>query len=237
MEEEPQLLANNSSPQGIATFSVRADQNTDIIAEILAGAYEEIVKVGSSAHDFRLQEAEAAAADKENFEKLQIYYQTCMDTKSIDALGPTPVFPGLVKILSAFPDTEGDFSSNSVQGLTQALIALQEQGVQPLLGVYVVPDDKQPDVSVVTTIQPDLGLPSKEYYENQQVLSDYRSGLVDVVSAVLGQDAPQPPAMTVSKMDKAKEAGLKLLTRQQITDMVQRVVEFEIKLANITLKQ
>lgn len=173
---------------------------------------------GNPPADFGEDEREV---DKANFGKVQDYYKACMDTHAIDALGPTPIYPYLAKIYAAGQTNES--------GVTDLLRESLQQGVQPLISVSIDVDDKNPEAYAVSVMQPNLGLPSKDYYSQPSTLDTYRDGLTQILTSVLGQNDSEP-----LRAKKAQEAGIQLMDGPSIAAMVRRVVDFETKLANIS---
>ncbi|KAI9498078.1 hypothetical protein BDB00DRAFT_755249 [Zychaea mexicana] len=235
----------------VGTFDTVQDQNTDTIRNLLEGTYGDIIKdTDCSEENFHYQSQ--SDIDKQNFEELQNYYTSCMDVATIEALGPTPVYPTISKLLKIFSfgkeNTQGQqqqqqqqqnddvYTAQSADMLTDALIELYRQGVQPMFSMVIGADDKQPDANAVQINQPGLALPSKEYYEQKDTVDTYRSGLIEVLTILIGSaDDVNNSNMGAQKQKEAQNANIQLLSSEQIKDMVNRVVDFESKLASITL--
>ncbi|KAI8141680.1 hypothetical protein BJV82DRAFT_172618 [Fennellomyces sp. T-0311] len=213
----------------VGTFDTTRDQNTDAIRDLLEGTFDDITKGTECAeNDFHYKSQ--MDLDKQNFQTLQDYYTSCMDVAKIDALGATPIYPSLAKILAQIPDSQDSFTAQHVDQLTDALIEVYRQGQQPLVSISVGADDKRPDENSIQIGQPQLTLPSKEYYTQPETVQIYRDGLIEVMEVMIGSDNPDLAG-------KAQEANIKLYSAAEIADIVNRVVDFEIKLASISLRE
>lgn len=177
--------------------------------------------------------------DRNNFNKLKSYYETCMDEATIDSLGPTPLFPDIKTLLEKlnFPiENDGRFSTDHVRQLTKALIYLGNEGIDNLFSFDVSINDKKPDEYVININQPDLGLPSREYYEKPTSISNYRNGLISIISSFLSHPKDSSPREVLRRV-KLTENNLKMLNGNEIESMVDRYIEFESHLAKITLSK
>ena len=172
-----------------------------------------------------------------------------MDVTNIDALGATPVYPLLSKLFQSFsvPEQlimEDDrrqrvlFNVEYTDVLTNALIGLFQQGIESIISVSIGADDKFPDNNIIQISQPDLELPSKEYYEQEDILAIYRSGLVELLTAMIGKDnSISNSQLQKLRQQKAEESNFQLLSNEQIQDLVERIIKLESELASITLKE
>lgn len=160
-----------------------------------------------------------------------------MDEATIDSLGPTPLFPDIKTLLDKlnFPvDLDSRFTTDNVPQLTEALIYLGSEGVDNLFSFDVGIDDKNPEEYVININQPSLGLPSREYYDQPDVLAAYRNGLISIISSILGNPKDSSPREELRRT-KLAENGLSILSEIEIENMVDRYIEFESHLAKITL--
>ncbi|KAL0094127.1 hypothetical protein F4703DRAFT_1727255 [Phycomyces blakesleeanus] len=208
---------------GTGTFETLQDNNTEVLQRILEGSYETLIN-GTGNAGFT-----TTNVDKENFAKLQNYYKSCLDEASIDSLGPTPVYGELAALYHIFENGEGLVSfPQYTSTLTQALVFMFKQGIEPVQSLYIDADDKNPNSTVISLAQPDLGLPSKEYYEDQEALKKYQSGLVFILKRILG-----PTSLNLAK---AKELDLNILTDVEIDTLVSNAIELETSIANSMVK-
>jgi putative endopeptidase len=93
--------------------------------------------------------AKAAAGTIE--QKIGDFYASFMDTARIESAGINALKPELDRITAA--RTPSDLSR-----------LFGEPGFQSPIGVYIGPDDKNPDAYMVNLIQSGLGLPDRDYY-------------------------------------------------------------------------
>src|SRR5690606_4319943 len=123
-------------PSLVRGFTDIADRNQEILREIL---------------EERAAGAHAAPRDA----MVGAFYAACMDTDAIDARGAEPGLPELAR----FDAVKG------VRDLPPVLGALRrEMGLSPFLGMWIGPDDKNPDLNILHLGQPRLGLPDRSYY-------------------------------------------------------------------------
>lgn len=212
----------------IGSLKIMSDDNLETIRKILEGTYDELLQT-NKAPDFVTHETRAA--DQAIFDKVQRYYRTCMDEDTINQLGPSPLYPRMAQVFKSWK-TESTEDKNvfdvkqHAKGLSEMLFEASMQGSQPLIAIGVSADNLDPEKQTILVTQPDLILQSKQQYQNDQAMQLYRSGMKELLSSVLGNP-------TWSK--QMQEAGMDVLEKEEIEDMVNRVVDFEIKLASITL--
>ncbi|KAI7857157.1 hypothetical protein BDC45DRAFT_501810 [Circinella umbellata] len=234
----------------VGTFNNVNEENTDIISNILQGTYNDLINNSNSTKKNGYDNVDDQSnIDKQNFHQIQDYYNSCMDVKNIDTLGATPVYPMVSKLFKDFsvPETliiednrqrRISFNTQYADMLTNALIGLFQQGIETIVSVSIGADDKYPDNNIIQISQPELSLPSKEYYEQEDILNIYRSGLVELLTAMIGKDNNKTDSeLQRLQQQKAQESNFQLLSNEQIQDLVNRIVKLESKLANITLKE
>ena len=102
--------------------------------------------------------------------------------------------------------------------------------------MFVDADDKNPDMNIVQFDQASLLLPSKEYYDNPVVIEDFRTGLNDILYKILGEfeDGNQTETFRTTESEKYKFTRW---SKDKIRSAVDRVIDFDSKLANISLKK
>ncbi|KAJ8653478.1 hypothetical protein O0I10_010914 [Lichtheimia ornata] len=208
-----------------------SDDNLEIIRKVLEGTYDELLQT-NKADDFVTDETRAA--DQAIFDKVQRYYHTCMDEDTINDLGPTPLYPRMAQLLNTIKSWDIDSTEDEdifdakehAKGLTDMIFEATMQASQPLIAIGVSADNQNPEKQTILVTQPSLILQSKQQYENEKAMELYRSGVNVLLTSVLGND-------TWAK--QMQEAGIEVREKEEIEDMVKRVVDFEVKLANITL--
>lgn len=204
---------------------------------MLEGSYEDLLQSIPNKENSILENSQIDK-DRENFNKIKGYYRSCMDEDTIDSLGPTPIYPELAMLLTklGFDENYVDtrFTSDHVHHFTETLIYLGTQGVEGLISYGVNADDQAPDENVITIDQPSLGLPSREYYDQPEIIANYRTGLMSLIDAVLGDPSSNSAADNLRR-EKMRENNLPMLGKVDIEYMVDRFIEFESHLAKLTL--
>jgi endothelin-converting enzyme len=120
------------------------------------------------------------SVDRENFDKLKAAYDSCLDEGAIKDSGLTPLKHVLDELSQRW--TKGSGQAESVKDATLFLARL---GVSPFIAPGTGADDRDPDTVVVSISPPwSFGLPSKERYEDDEVLAAYRSVTVEVLHRI-----------------------------------------------------
>ncbi|KZO95345.1 Metalloprotease [Calocera viscosa TUFC12733] len=147
-------------------------------------------------------------ADAITLSKLQTLYGSCMDEGTLQERGENPLVSMVEELKILF---EGGIGENHLsakddqrimkelppKGLTAALAWLHSKGVEVLFSFMIDGDaGVDPDAMTVWVSQPDLGLPSKEYYEEEDILELYTSVLARIFLELSPQPATPPPAPT-----------------------------------------
>lgn len=215
------------------------NENSDRLSAILDGSYEDIYQfLQSKGGDQSFLPNEQVDKDRENFNKIKAFYRSCMDEDTINSLGPTPLYPEIATILSKLgynaDYVDGFFTNDNLRQFTDTLIYLTEQGTGHLISSGVGADDQAPDENVISLNQPSLGLPTREYYEQPQVIEEYRKGLVQLLTAVLGEPTGENPVDNLRRQ-KLGEINYTPLSSIDVEAMVDRFIDFETHLAKITL--
>ncbi|GAA5809890.1 hypothetical protein MFLAVUS_003305 [Mucor flavus] len=226
-----------ASESSVGTFTDLRNSNLDGLRDILELSYDELLTGAKEKSDEDFINPSQSDTDRRNFNKIKTYYDTCMDEATIDSLGPTPLFPDIKTLLDKlnFPvDLDSRFTTDHVRQLTEALIYLGNEGVDNLFSFDVGIDDKNPEEYVININQPGLGLPSREYYDQADVVAIYRDGLISILSSILGNPKDSSPREELRRT-KLTENNLSILSEIEIENMVDRYIEFESHLAKITL--
>lgn len=231
------IVSNMSTAVG--TFNNLRNENLDTLRDILESSYEDLLasvqSIGKS--DDAFINPSQVDRDRSNFNKIKSYYKSCMDETTIDSLGPTPIYPGiskLVKKLGFSENEDGRFTTDHVRQLTEALIYLGKEGVDNLITFGVAVDDINPDEYSISVTQPSLGLPSREYYDQPEMLTSYRNGLISILSSVLGSPKNSSAREEIRRI-KLSESKLNSLSQVEVENIVDRFIDFESHLAKLTL--
>lgn len=151
--------------------------------------------------------------DKQVFEKAKNYYESCLDEKTINQLGTSPLKPLLENLASIWHTQSGDKKST----ITNALSYLTSIGVSPLFSFYADADSKNPGVNTLYLQQQGLGLPTKEYYLVPATMELYEKILEETW-----------------KVTMLKDQGTTYDPDTDIVSIARKIVDFEKKLASIS---
>lgn len=213
------------------------DVNLAVMRSIVEGTYDDLyANLAGSDEGFHTQDQQEA--DKENFDTVQKYYKVCLDEDRIDSLGPTPIYQDIANIENVLFPVENDthaFSNKTVPLLSQTMVRFNQLSISPLSVFYINPDDKHPDINAILVDQVSLGLPSKEYYEVPETLSKYKTGLNDILTKTIGTYSNGTEDAQLRETE-SKKFNFTRWSNKRIAAAVDRFIDFETKLANISLK-
>ncbi|KKY17744.1 putative peptidase family m13 protein [Phaeomoniella chlamydospora] len=184
-----------------------------------------------------ITDLEYADASKENFHKLKASYDACMNVDLLKEIGLAPLAAFLKSIDQKFIAGNGPrlasaapelrqrlLRSNINANLTDVVQSLSSTGVDALVTFYVSADDRDPDNNILTISPPSSpGLPSLEYYDDDDIVSDYTKVIANVLKYFSNS--------TSSLFTTTYGDGTDL---QGFDALVNSLVEFERKLAKVT---
>jgi endothelin-converting enzyme len=137
----------------------------------------------------------ASNPDKVIHDKLSNAYQACVNETELKSIGSKPLLDLLFKIEDAYPTKKPKGSDTS---LTDASYLLESIGVSGVVGFGVSADDKDPDANIISFGGPwSFGLPSKEYYNNTEIVSAYKDTIGAVLEALLKEAYPNATTLSV----------------------------------------
>ncbi|KAI4089474.1 MAG: hypothetical protein LQ344_005388 [Seirophora lacunosa] len=187
--------------------------------------------------DSAVAKSSGEQADEVIFDKLQSAYDACMDEATIKNRGSTPLLEVLRKVgdyfplhdIHAYPGYPSDFLLQEQTGLfdiaqkqlTGAVAYLASIRVDALVAFGVDANEKDPD-SVVLSVNAlsSQGLPSKEYYQDKEILKSYANTIGQVLEALLREAQPPSDRSNSGRMFECNE------------DLVKAVVSLEADLAS-----
>ena len=112
-----------------------------------------------------------ASADETNFRKLQDGYNACLDEVTIKKTGSKPLEAILAKIRDLY---KVDQPCPSGEDIANTVLYLAENGITAFASASTGADDKDPDKVIVAISAPwRIGLPSKERYDDEDLLNGY----------------------------------------------------------------
>ncbi|KAL4074557.1 hypothetical protein V8B97DRAFT_2022777 [Scleroderma yunnanense] len=151
----------------ISAFSTLSEKNWQVIQKVL----EDDVDLYDDSWDTQL------------LQKLRLLYASCMDEAKLDYLGQAPLQRFVNNIRRIYRGKDTDFVHTIPRsGLSNALGYMHSRGVDALFEFYVDGDaGVDPNAMTLWFSQASLGLPAKEYYKEQGILSIYQ----DVIERLL----------------------------------------------------
>lgn len=132
----------------------------------------------------------AADADEAIFNKMQAGYNACMNETLLASIGSRPLLELLMQLDSIYPNKTSKIVKQD-DSLTLAIEFLMSIGVRGPISFDVGADDKDPDVNVISVSAPySFGLPSKQYYEREEIVKSYKETIGLVLEALLKEAKP-----------------------------------------------
>ena len=130
----------------LAATEIQADRAT-------AGNFVRLLDEAEAKIRAIVESSQTEAADEEQ-RKIGDLYTSFMDADRIEALGATPLGPELAKVDSI----------TSIGEFVSTLGELERSGVGSAFGMFIAPDEGNPDRYVAYLMQSGLGLPDESYY-------------------------------------------------------------------------
>ncbi|KAI4257384.1 MAG: hypothetical protein L6R42_005701, partial [Xanthoria sp. 1 TBL-2021] len=224
-ESKHDLRADQDS---VSSGGVMYEKSQETLRRLLEAPYSDtqLSRVSSS-----------ASADKLIFDKIQSAYNACMDEETIKQRASKRLLDVLRKVQEYYPLHSDDGKAGSFKDrnlhqqkellsygdepFTRVIAYLSSIGVDAFVTFNVDADDKDPD-SVVLSMNAlnRPGLPSKEYYQDQDILKSYAETIGQVLEALLREARPSPLlGLDTSMVFKCSE------------ELVKAVIELEKTLA------
>ncbi|KAG0169632.1 hypothetical protein DFQ28_003819 [Apophysomyces sp. BC1034] len=128
-----------------------------------------------------------AIVDRQLFSKLTTFYQSCMNVDQINQRGISPIYPLLRTIRQYLPQNYFNRECFDHDGLSQAISYLGQHDIWPLFKMVVGPDAETERESVLMLLG-DIGLPSYEQYNNQDIVDTYTEVVTEILESVFSKD-------------------------------------------------
>jgi endothelin-converting enzyme len=139
----------------------------------------------------------ASNPDNVIHDKLSDAYQACINETELKTIGSKPLLDLLFDVEDAYPIKKPK-SKKTDTSLTDVSYLLESIGVNGVVGFGVSADDKDPDANIISFGGPwSFGLPSKEYYNNTEIVSAYRDTIGAVLEALLKEAHPKGTTLSV----------------------------------------
>ena len=210
------------------TGTLMAENGEQILRHLLEAPYSEMEAVMTM-----------SSVDKAIFDKLQDAYSACLDESEIKKVESAPLIDVLKEIERRFGAGQqadhlgAGFAQSGKQqplGLTlgadeslnKVMTYLATIGVTALVDIGTGADDRDPDVVVPFLNAPrQPGLPSKQYYEDSEILENYAKVIGQVLEGLLKE---------ANSTVQTDDVPLKALS----AELVEKIVHFEHTLARAT---
>ncbi|KAJ4467451.1 hypothetical protein C8J55DRAFT_229721 [Lentinula edodes] len=206
-----------------------------------------------------------SSSDDQILAKLRGFYSSCMNESYLDTRGHEPLMVVINNIRQMYRRKElvikGETEENAIQGLTAALAYMHSRGLGALFSFDIEGDvGVDPNHLVLWFSQPSLGLPSKEYYEEEDIRIVYQSVIEKLLFAVsdeeekvllqrsvetspvlIKQDSiwppwPWPPWGGDDGDDDGDNGGKKPVNKtKRVQKLAKEVVKFESEIAHASL--
>jgi endothelin-converting enzyme len=178
----------------------------------------------------------ASSVDQQNFDKLKAAYDACMDEANIKKAGINPLLEVVHQVAELFPISESTFYKRTPllgkdkEGIPDVLFYLNKLGLSPLVSLGAGADDKDPDVVVIQASPPwRIGLPAKNYYEDNDILKEYKDTIAQVLEAIHPDHKHENATLHDQWM--RSNGHVQIAARGRAKDSADDVVGFEIQLA------
>ncbi|KAL7750796.1 hypothetical protein RI367_003753 [Sorochytrium milnesiophthora] len=161
------------------TFNQLFEDNLHVIRDILDGQDD-----AKFAQVLAAMDKDKNGKEREVLDKMQNLYHSCMDEDQVKRVGAESIY----RLVKAVNSTFGAAGSGDVRKpldfkvLSEALLKLHMVGVDALIAVGVDADPLIPEIQTIGLAQAQLGLPSKEYYEQPDYVSVYKKTVEDMLS-------------------------------------------------------
>ncbi|KAJ7090282.1 hypothetical protein B0H15DRAFT_948792 [Mycena belliarum] len=239
----------------IATHPLPAEKGSFGQFEALAQANKRIIQhfleTPSTTSSF------TTSSDEQLLQKLRGFYSSCLNENRLDEVGTEPLIR-FVKALQGLLRGEGrevtpKTGANGEQhkGLTAALAFLHSRGIDALFSFNIEGDiGVDPNSMTLWFDQAGLGLPSKEYYDEDSILDVYQSVVERLLFTLAEEEEklqklPPPTLVDSTKLwpswpwppwgDDDDDDKPKPNRSEAAHNMAKQVVQFESKLANASL--
>ncbi|KAL0077838.1 hypothetical protein J3Q64DRAFT_1747688 [Phycomyces blakesleeanus] len=194
-------MKNNPIPEGQSSksyFESLSKNNKEVLHSILTQDFEEFYNnTHNGKQDSELPDPEKLI-DKQNFEKVKTFFDSCMNEVAIDGRSTEPVYPILRQIRDGYPadvvNPKGNSKSSALvdtSRLTNILALLSKHSIGALFELVTIPDPKDPLKSSLEMYQSGLTLPSKEYYTQPELVQNLFDVVAETMEAVFSKNASE----------------------------------------------
>ena len=145
-----------------------------------AGAFVTLLDEAEAKVRVIVEGAQSASDGDEEQRKIGDLYSSFMDEDRIEALGAAPLAPELA-IVDAI---------DSIPDLVDTLGLLERSGVGSVFGMYIAPDEGNPDRYIAYLVQSGIGLPDESYYREDDFapIREAYAGHLETMFGLAGLD-------------------------------------------------
>ncbi|KAF9128840.1 hypothetical protein BGW39_004691 [Mortierella sp. 14UC] len=207
--------------ESIGYFPIVADQNN------LSKPSTSIYFIGIEPE---LENIDDKAAAGRNIQKLKDLYASCMDEEQIAKVGRQPVVDQREILLNMFPATAADTTLDR-KAISTTLAYLNRIGLDSFSSFGVSTDVKDPTRHIMDLSEGGLGLPSKEYYQDERIMVVYQTTAGQMFELMQGRgfDANNDTASGATKVE--------VVVSPEWAETAKDVVEFEKQLAGVATER
>ena len=152
---------------------------------------------------------------------MQDAYSACTNETQLKSLGAKPLLDLLHRVEELYPTKKPKALDRSLTDAIQYLLGI---GIGGPISIGFGADDKDPDTNVLQLSAPySFGLPSKEYYNSTEIVSQYRDTIDAVLVALLNDNHPNSTVLSIFRSRDAPSVVN--------TTLVNNVIQFEASMA------
>ncbi|TFK55167.1 metalloprotease [Heliocybe sulcata] len=169
----------------LANHPLPADKGSFGIFNALGQSNQQVIRKILESAEYSATLYPEESADKMLLRKLRGLYQSCMDEDQLNGMGTTPLIKlvetvqDLYRGKTTIVDAAGkDDTEKKRNGLTAAVAFLHSRGIDALFDFSIDGDVAvDPNFMTLWFSQPNLGLPAKEYYDEESIRDLYNDVL------------------------------------------------------------
>lgn len=136
----------------------------------------------------------ASNPDKEIFSKMQDAYSACTNEALLQSLSSQPLIDLLLKVEEIYPTKTPKELDTSFTDVIQFLLSI---GITGPISLGFGADDRDPDTNVLQLTAPySFGLPSREYYNDTEIVSLYKDTIGTILDALFKEAYPNSTVLS-----------------------------------------
>lgn len=196
----------------------------------LNGTFEDLTHQIQEKDPNYLSEKDKVNVDKENFNFVQNYYNSCLDIKARTALGFTSIFPHVAHVENnLFPYNDNE--EIDPKKLAEALVVSTLQDLPTILYISAGKNPKDHEYLMPSIQLSDLE--SGVDYNDIDSLNEYKSSLAKVLGRVLGGPSSDDYSYERFVIEESRKSNFTLWSPSKIELAISRFIDFEIQLSKL----